>query len=397
MSKENDKKFVEIEDPLADFVMSSDDAFDDIIGEADEAQFNEYESAVQPQKKNSVSEIFENVKSKTAELLTPVKKAADTNVPVRTAVIIISCVLSVALIAAILIFTFYSGATYTSGKTVAEWANEWNSVYFTDNATYSVYSSYQGGAYMETMFISDTDHIYFTEADVKALGKGETVTMFDDLAKLSVETHKGEFKRANMTLDYSKLCDYYFGEGYEYDSYTYSPGFFDDSTMRALGCIAMFVNPFNDTANTESEILTEAIDLYLKNGSAYSYGSGNRMDVGDYYFTLYYTYEDFLVVTSASDLSGSDIASDGVSASDMSASDLHASVETHLIVNLTCTHKTAGTKKHAADWSWWNELFPKKEEKPAETPSVESLLNESASDMSASDASASDLTPSDIQ
>ncbi len=394
MSKENDKKFVEIEDPLADFGMDTEDAAEseEIIGGADEVQTNEIEPA--SAKKHDIADTFAKIRSKTAEILAPVKKTAEINLPGRTALTAVCCIFAVALIAAILIFTLFSGATYTSGKTVEQWADEWNSVSFTDKATYSVYSSYQGSAFMETMFVSDTDHVYITKDDVKALSKGDTVKLFDDMAELSIETHKGEFKSAHMKIDYNNLCKNYWGEGYEYNSYLYSPGFFDDSTFRTLGCIAMFVNPCNDTANTENEILTEAMDLYLRNGAAYTYDNGNRMDVGDYTFMIYYTYEDFLVVTSASDLSGSDISASDVSASDVIADDMHASVEQHLIVNLTCTHRKAGEKKHAADWSWWNEIFPKKEKTDDVLPEA---FPESGSDISGSDTSASDISAADIE
>ncbi len=401
MSKDNNKKFEEIEDPLACLGFDAADEEEEAAEAAEDAAECASEMSDDESAEESVSfmdkaaQWFADVKEKASEVLAPAIETAEKKMDKKPALIIIGSVAAAAIIAAVLIFALYSGASYSSGRSVEEFAEEWNAVSFSDSCTYKVYDYYAMQANMETLMVSDTDHVYLTDEDVKALKKGKTVTIFDDMAELSVETYKGDFKLAHLSMDYDAICEYYFGKDYASDSFRYSPGLIDDSTFRVLAACAMMVSPFNDAVNTQDELMTQILYLYVNHGAAYNYGGGNRIDAGDYSYSMYYSYEDNLVVSGSDIMSGSD----AVSATDISASDISSHVETHLIVHITCEYNKAGQKKHAADWSWWTELFPAKDESQSAVP--DSMTEpEYEGDLSAGDASefsATDISATDAE
>lgn len=392
MSKNKEKKFVDIEDPLAGLGFDSDETVEEVLEDIEEViiedeveeSVEEYISEEEPTV--PLSEKLDAVKSKISETMKPVTDAAAKKVSVKNAAIILCNVALIAVLAAVLIFSFYSGAAYTSGRSVDEWAADWNAISFSDSCTYTFYSTYELTADMEAMLISDTDHVYLTDDDIKALKNGKTVKLFDELVNLSVDTFKGDFHSATMTFDYHELFGKYYGRYYMGDSYTYSPGFFEDSTMRVLGYMSMLMNPLNDTINTEGECLTAATDLFVASGNAHYDSEGNCILVSDdYTYVLSYATESHTVTVSATDLSATDAAA------------TTEITEDHLIITITAKHNLSGQKKHAADWSWWSELFPKKEETES---NISNNLSEQEYDsaISASDADAlsdTDLSNSD--
>ncbi len=384
MSKEKDKKFTDIEDPLAslgfdeaeDVIEETEELTEEIIGEADEVQVTEFE-----EKPSALSA----VKEKTAEILRPVADAASKKVPVKTAAIIIGAIFIVAIGLSVLFFSLYSSAVYTSERSVEDWAKEWNEIEFTDNCKY-LYEEFVT-LNMGTMLNSDTDHVRLTDEDIKALSKGETIKILDDFAELSAETYKGDFKSATLKVDYTKMCKYYYGENYQSDSslmtYRYMPAPNHDVPARVLAYMGLMMNPLNDTVNTDSEAFTVAISLNMSS----SYASPATATYGDYTYIFSYDVEQFLNVVSNTDVSGSDV----------SMTDMSASVEPHYIYYITAVHNKSGVKKHAADWSWFTDLFGKK----SEEPTVEDILGQlsdtdaSSTDLSASDVSATDISDTD--
>ncbi len=387
MSKNKEKKFVEIEDPLAGLGFDAEEA-EEVVEEdvVVEDIFDEVEEDVTEEAPTvPFSEKLNEIKAKVSETMKPVIDVAAKKMPIKNAAIILGSVVAAAIVIAILIFCLYSGATYTSGRSVDEWAEDWNEISFSDSCTYTFYSAYELTADMEAMLISDTDHVYLTDDDVKALKKGKTVKLFDDIAELSVDTYKGDFHSATLTFDYHELFGKYYGRYYVGDSYMYSPGFFEDSTMRVLGYMSMLMNPLNDTLNTEGECLTAATDLFVVSGNAYNDADGNYILVSDdYTYVLSYATEPRTVTVSATD----------VSATDVSGTDATTDVtEDHLIITITAKHTLSGQKKHAADWSWWSELFPEKEEG---ADNISTGLSEQEYDSAVSASDADVLSETDI-
>ncbi len=371
MSTEKDKRFIDIEDPLSAF---DKDEAEEIAEEISE----EEQTAEKPA--NKLSPVID----KAREILRPVTDTAEKKLSVKTAAIILGAVLVAAAALAVLFFSLYSNAVYTSERSVDDWAKEWNEMEFTDNCKY-LYEDFIT-LKMDTMLNSDTDHVYLTEEDIKALKKGESVKLLDDLAELSVDTYKGDFMSASMKIDYTKMSEFYFGENYASDSslttYEYMPAPNHDVAARALAYIGLMMNPLNDMVNTDSEMFTVSLSLNMssphsENGDAYA-------SYGDYTYILSSGYENFLTVTSSSDASGSDI----------SASDMKVSVEPHYIYYITAVHSKTGEKKHAADWSWWNDIFPKKD-KSEDADNILPNTEISASDISSSDISATDVSAAD--
>ncbi len=378
MSKENDKKYTNIEDPLASlgFDETAEDGeeivekAEEIIGGTDEVQAADFE------KKPSA---LSAAKEKAAEILKPAADVASKKLTLKTSAIIVGAVLVLAIGLSVLFFSLYSNAVYTSQRSVEDWAKEWNEMEYTDNCKY-LYEEFVT-LNMGTMLNSDTDHVRLTDEDIKALSKGETIKILDDFAELSVETEKGDFKSASLKIDYTKMCKYYYGENYMSDSslmtYNYMPAPNHDVPARVLTYMGLIMNPLNDTVNTDSEAFTVAVSLNMN--SAYTMPA--TATYGDYTYTFSYNIEQFLNVVSNSDASGSDI----------SVTDMSASVEPHYIYYITSSYNKSGQKKHQADWSWWTDMFPKKEES-----SVDDISGQlSASDASASDVSASDISATD--
>lgn len=399
MSKDNEKKFVDIEDPLAFMGLDSDNGAEEAAEAENEVFREETKIDTEAETDSLYKEVYEGapsvsfrekiaaIKNSVSEKFAPIVNAVEKKVSVKNAAIILGSVALVAVVAAVLIFALYSGATYTSGKSVEQWAEDWNAISFSDSCNYMFYSTYSFTADLEAMMISDTDHVYIDESDIKALKNGKTVSIFDDTATVSIETHKGDFHSATLTIDYHELFGKYFGRDYAGDSFVYSPNAFEDSTMRVLAYMAMMINSLNDNLNTEDECLTAACDIFVVSGNAYYDSDGNYMlNDGDYTYTLSYSTEPRTVTVSATDVSSTD-----ASATDTSA--VTEITEDHLIVTFTAKHTLSGEKKHAADWSWWDELFPKKEESDN---NISGSLSEQVYDTNLSESDADELSETDL-
>lgn len=387
MSKEKENKFVEIEDPLASLGFNDDEAeileeaeeqfeeqAEEIIGGADEAQVTAFEM------KESK---LDAVKEKAADVMKPVLDIAGKKVSVKLSAIIIAAVAVVAIGLAILIFSLYSSAVYTSGKSVEDWAKEWNKMEFTDSCRYLYEDQMPINLRMGTMLNSDTDHVRLTDEDIKALEKGETVNLLDDAVELSVETYKGDFDSVTLRFDYTELCEIYYGEDYVSDSSLVTNNYMnvpsDDVLSRLIAYMGMVLNPLNDGISTDSDMFTDAFDMYIN--SRYNGFSTSVYD--EYTYVFYYDNEP------QGDVSATDLSPSDISATDMEEAD------THLVFYVFGGYTKSGQKKHEADWSWWNDIFDKKDK---ETAIPDELAQHQFDDISLTDAdefSGSDVTATD--
>ncbi len=190
----------------------------------------------------------------------------------------------------VLAVIIFSAMSVSEKKAVEKWTEEWNSAEFSENCRCTVYSSYTASVRMRTLFNRDTDHVLLTKKDIRSLKKGRSVGAFDDFTKLTLKAQGGKIKEAKLTIDYGALCEYYHGEDYSFDSFRYCSELFDDSTIRTLGYIGMFMNPMNDSVNSEGEMLNSAIELYLADGRGYHVDKDiNRIDMEDCSYTLEYS------------------------------------------------------------------------------------------------------------
>ncbi len=387
MSKENEKKYANIDDPLESLGLEEEaeeieEIADDIIGGADEIKEELWESEKAEEKTSALSGTLAAVKEKTAEILKPVVETAEKKLSLKTAGIILGAVLVAAIALSILVFSLYNNAVYTSDHSIDDWAQQWNETLFTDKTQHMGQSYYT--VTLGQMLNSDTDHVRLTDEDVAALKKGKTITILDGLVSLSAETYKGDFKSATFTVDHNEMCEYYYGENFASDSslwtYGYMPPPIDNVSARMLVYMGLMMNPLNDYVNTGSELFTAGIELF----NSYPDAAGcKRVIYGDYLYEFSYTIKDFVSVVTPTDISGTDA----------SASDMKIDVDSHTIYTFTASFNKNGMKKHPADWSWWNDLFKKDEKKE---PADDIIEQASATDLSATDISGSDVSASDI-
>lgn len=386
MAKNN--RLFNIEDPLAGLGFDAEDEAEEAVEEAEEEIAEEIEEV-----EEEVEEKKEKIKqpSPIKEVFAPIgeiiKESASTPVSNKKGGRLIAIVSVLAVIAAVAGFLIYTNAPAKSGISVSKWAKMWNEISYTDMELTSSTDSVQ---IMGLKLFNDTEHMKLDKNDVKALKKGDIVSILDDTCTLQLKEVGGSVEKALFKIDWNKFSNAYFADG----NYPKTcSNVTDDVNLRYALYVGMLSRVGNESLQNQLHQYAMGTTLIDKNYYLSQYGEGLiDVDEDGHAFLTIGDYR-YCISVSISIVTPTDIEPP-VSSADTSATDVKSSLEAtaHVTVNVMATYNKSGQKAHPADWTWLTELFEKDEEEsdmPAPTI-IDPDAYASASDISSADISATD-------